>query len=151
VGAEGVERITEKGNLLTADGRRVAQPGNTLALSHGGWSDRIVNPLARELVAHAQGLVEYLRDPSYDVAVWAWARTEARVLVVSAWLDEHGTIDENGTPRPAAAQLLQWENLASKQRQRLGLDPLSRAALGRDVAASKLDLARLYEQLDKDD
>jgi len=109
--------------------------GEQLALKHGAWADQIVDPVARELVALVHSRVEYLSEVAYDAAVWAWARTEARVLVLTAWLDEHGTLDETGAPRPAAAQLLQWENLASKHRQRLGLDPLSRAQLGRDIAA----------------
>ena len=34
-------------------------------------------------------------------------------------------------------------------RARLGLDPVSRARLGKDVASSKLDLARLWAEEDR--
>jgi hypothetical protein len=122
---------------------------NTIAQKHGAWSDRIVDPVARDLVGVVGEHVPYLADPSYEPAVWAWARAEARVLVLTKWLDEHGTLDENGVPRPALSALKDFERLASTARSRLGLDPLSRAQLGRDVTAAQVDLARLYAQLDE--
>jgi hypothetical protein len=72
------------------------------------------------------------------------------VLVLNAWLDVNGTLDEQGTPRPALSALKDFESLAARARQRLGLDPLSRAQLGRDVAAQQVDLARLYESMDEE-
>ncbi len=124
----------------------------TLAQKHGAFSERVVDPVARELVGVVLAQVSYLGDPSYEPAVWAWGRAEARVLVLSRWLDENGTLDENGVPRPALAALKDFERLALTARSRLGLDPLSRAQLGRDVAAQQVDLARLMSSLDdKDD
>jgi hypothetical protein len=96
-------------------------------------------------------LVPYLSDPSYEPAVWAWGRAEARVQVLAAWLDENGPLDEAGCPRPALAALLQFEKLAVTHRTRLGLDPRSRAELGRDVAAQQIDLARLYESMEQEE
>jgi hypothetical protein len=125
--------------------------GETLALKHGAWADRVVDPVAKELVGVVLAQVGYLGDPSYEPAVWAWARAEARVLVLAKWLDESGTLDEHGVPRPALAALKDFERLASTARSRLGLDPLSRAALGRDVAAQQVDLARLMSAMDDDD
>jgi len=127
---------------------RIAAKGNSLAQKHGAFSERIVDPVARELVGFVLDQVSYLSDPSYEPAVWAWARAEARVLVLSKWLDENGTLDEHGTPRPALSALKDFERLASAARSRLGLDPLSRAQLGRDVTAQQIDLARLYADLD---
>lgn len=124
--------------------------GETLAQKHGAFSDRVVDPVARELVAVVLAQVSYLSDPSYEPAVWAWGRAEARVLVLSKWLDENGTLDENGVPRPALSALKDFERLASTARSRLGLDPLSRAQLGRDVAAQQVDLARLMSAADED-
>lgn len=130
-----------------------AEGGNTIAQKHGAFSDRVVDPVARELVGVVLTQVSYLGDPSYEPAVWAWARAEARVLVLSKWLDENGTLDADGVPRPALSALKDFERLASTARSRLGLDPLSRAQLGRDVAAQQVDLARLMSSLDdeKDD
>lgn len=125
--------------------------GETLALKHGAFSDRVVDPVAHELVEVVLDQVGYLGDPSYEPAVWAWARAEARVLVLSKWLDENGTLDRDGNPRPALAALKDFERLAAAARSRLGLDPLSRAALGRDVAARSIDLARLYASLEEEE
>ena len=130
---------------------RIAKEGNSLAKKHGAWSDKIVDPVARDLVEIVLGQVGYLADPSYEPAVWAWARAEARVLVLNAWLDENGTLDEQGVPRPALGALKDFERLAAASRARLGLDPLSRAQLGRDVAAQQVDLARLYDSMDQED
>jgi hypothetical protein len=121
--------------------------GNAASRTHGAYMDRNVDPVARQLVEQVVELVHYLSEPSYEPAVWAWARAEARVLILAEWLDKHGPLDENGVPRPALAALLQFEKLAVTHRTRLGLDPRSRAELGRDVAAQHLDLARLYESM----
>lgn len=129
---------------------RDAEPGNTIAQKHGAFSPRVVDPVAASLVENVVELVPYLGDPSYEPAVWAWGRAEARVQVLAAWLDENGPLDEAGDPRPALAALLQFERLAMNHRTRLGLDPLSRAALGRDVAAQQLDLARLYDSMEQE-
>jgi hypothetical protein len=123
--------------------------GHEVKVTHGAYLKRRVDPVARELVETIIEDVPYLSEPSYEPAVWAWARAEARVQVLAAWLDENGALDENGTPRPALAALLQFEKLASTHRTRLGLDPLSRAQLGRDVTAQQMDLARLYSTLDE--
>lgn len=143
------------------EGERVGKPargyswkqvgsGNTLAQTHGAWADRVIDPVAKELVGVVLAQVGYLSDPSYEPAVWAWARAEARVLVLSKWLDENGPLDADGVPRPALSALKDFERLASTARQRLGLDPLSRAALGRDIAAREVDLARLMSAMDDD-
>lgn len=121
-----------------------AEPGNTIALKHGAWSPRKVEPLAAELVEQVALNASWLRD--YDrPAVWAWARTEARVQLLSEWLaDRGGDLDDEGAVRPAAALLDRLEARAESLRARLGFDPLSRARLGRDTVASELDLARLW-------
>jgi hypothetical protein len=108
---------------------------------------RRVDPVAGQLVEQIVDLVPYLSDPSYTAAIWAWGRAEARVLVLAQWLDEHDPLDEAGEPRAALAALLQFEKLATTHRTRLGLDPLSRAQLGRDVASQQLDLARLFSDM----
>jgi len=53
-------------------------------------------------------------------------------------------LDEQGLPRPAARHLVDLEAAAAKRRAEVDLDPLSRARLGRDVAATGVDLARLW-------
>ena len=41
--------------------------------------------------------------PADRPAIWAWARTEARVQLLTEWLaGKGGDIDDDGTVRPAA-------------------------------------------------
>lgn len=114
-------------------------PGNDLAVTHGGESPALLAPRVAELVDEAIAAVPYLRTPDFLPAVKAWARAEAGVERVGAWLDVHGMLDENGQPRPAVTTLLRLERLATTHRKRLGLDPTSRAALQRELASSRGD------------
>lgn len=116
----------ERGNRLSV--------GNTSRLTHGAFSARVVDPVARELAEAALEQNEHLRHPSFTAATWAWARAEAQALVLSTWIYENGSLDEAGVPRPALGSLLDFEKLASSARQRLGFDPLARARLGLDLA-----------------
>jgi Phage terminase, small subunit len=120
-----------------------ATPGNTIALKHGAWSPRKIDPLAAEIIEQVTNDLEWLR-PCDRPALHAWARAEARIQLLSEFLAERGDLDDDGSVRPAADLLTRLETQAAGLRSRLGLDPLSRARLGRDVAASQVDLARLW-------
>lgn len=117
-------------------------PGNEVAVKHGAWSPRRVDPLATEMVATVADAT-WLR-PADRPALWSWARCEARIQLVVEWLEAKGDLSDDGEVRPAADLLTRLEAQASGLRARLGLDPLSRARLGRDVAAQQVDLARLW-------
>lgn len=125
--------------------------GNVAAVKHGASSPRMFEPRAVELAESLLALaavpgspVAYLCDVSYGPSVAAWARVEARLGRLDEWLVGRGLLDEDGTPRPAVTRLLdRFETQAANLRARLGLDPLSRARLGRDVTAAQVDLARL--------
>jgi hypothetical protein len=93
-------------------------------------------------------VVAYLAEESYRPAVWAWARCEARIQLVTEYLlDRGGDLDADGEVRPAARLLEALERRAENLRARLGLDPLARARLGRDVTATRLDVAQLMAAL----
>lgn len=119
------------------------EPGNMAHLKHGAWSPSLIEPRAAELVEAALAETPYLTEPRYTASVWAWARAEARILLLSDYLDRVGLLDDRGRPRGAVDTLLRCESLAAKARTVLGLDPLSRARLGRDVTAARVDMARL--------
>lgn len=141
--------------------------GNRVGEVHGAHSAPRVAALAAEIEQGARAdpaWPAYLDDAGYASAVTSWARAEAIVSLLWEWLAERdptealtSTLDSTTvtdgdgagsstsrtrTKRVASAldQLARWEAAASRQRQRLGLDPLSRARLGRDVAQT-VDLA----------
>ncbi|MGQ0479705.1 MAG: hypothetical protein ACT4O0_01540 [Pseudonocardia sp.] len=149
------------------------EPGNEVAVTHGAWSPRRVDPLATELVDTllADPDVSFLRAPAYRTALWAWGRAEAQVQLLTEYIADNGGIAEalaehgseesdethdGGRSRrvsrsrrvgSALAALDRAEARAASLRARLGLDPLSRARLGRDVAAAQVDGAEFLTRL----
>jgi hypothetical protein len=132
-----------------------AEEGNELALKHGAYSPRRVEPLAAELVDRVRAMVAadevrlgYLLEPQFSAALWAWARCEARVQLLEEYLLDESVdgLDLDGEVVPAAMHLERLERRALKLRERLGLDPLSRARLGRDVVATAVDVARVMAE-----
>lgn len=145
------------------------EPGNRVALTHGAHSARTVQPLAAEIEAAARkdaSWPPYLADPSYRPAVEAWAWAEAVVTLLRRYLagrsfedaltDTHteqstehhagGTTTRSTSgkrTRAALDYLARWEATASGHRQRLGLDPLSRMKIGKDIASTGLDLVQM--------
>lgn len=133
-------------------------PGNELTVKHGAYSPRKVDPLASELVETmlSDPGAGHLQHLSYRPALWAWGRAEAQVQLLTEWLakrgeeagDGVGDLDDEAT-RSAYLLLHRAEARANTMRTRLGLDPLSRARLGKDVAAGQLDAARLMAELER--
>ena len=120
------------------------QPGNTVRLTHGAYHEATIAPLARRLVTAAVEASPYLAADEYAAVLQAWGRAEAQVRLLDTYLAEHGPLDGKGKPRPAVDLLLRYEALAARHRDALGLSPLARAKLGRDVAAQQFDLARIW-------
>lgn len=127
-------------------------PGHELSLQHGAYSPRKVDPLAAEMVALilADPDCQYAHGPTYRPALWAWSRAEAQAQLLTEYLAARGeesgdSIGDLDSERVRAAYLLlhRADARAATGRARLGLDPLSRARLGRDVAAGSVDAARL--------
>jgi hypothetical protein len=110
--------------------------GNLARVTHGVYSDRRVNPVARELVSAALDARPDLED--HPAAVWSWARIESKCLLLEAWLDEFEFIDEDGKPTAPAQLVTRYEKLALNLRARLGLDPLSQAQLQNTRAQATL-------------
>lgn len=130
-----------------------AIPGNFKALKHGARSERVITPLAAEIYNAVCEARPDLQAPEMAPAVWAYARTEAQLEILTGFVDKHGAIDEStGEPTAAEKYRLRIDTQAANHRARLGLDPLSKAKLGKDVAATKVDIARVWQQMltDKD-
>jgi hypothetical protein len=96
---------------------------------------------ADELVEVLYAEVPHLRDEDY-LAVRDLAVSQVKAWRLAAWLDEHGDFDSRNRPRPALELLRRWLDRAERARGRLGLDPVSRAALNVDQS---LVMARVRE------
>ena len=135
-----------------------AQPGNELAKRHGAHSERYVSPLAEAI---ARELLDdpatpgYLSEPLFRAAVAAWARSEAKAALVAEYLEGLSIEDQMMPPKAGTAAPLEvWRRLeaaAVTHRAHLGLTPLSRARLGKDVAGARLDIAQLMKQITEED
>lgn len=130
---------------------------------HGATSERRVGPLAAQIAA---GLLadaetpEHLREPVFSAAVQGWARAEAVCALLRDFLDgqdieaaltettkgaekeerEGTTARRTSVTRRVTAALdasRRWEAHAANLRSKLGLDPVSAARVGRDLATSR--------------
>jgi hypothetical protein len=141
--------------------REPFRPGHEVSVSHGAYSEPRLLELAAQFEtelmasAHTPG---YIRGGQFARIVTAWARAEARVELLTRYLDEmgiraamdertRGTEDEvntrpggtkkkirlRRTPPPLDA-LERAEGTAARLRGRLGLDPASYAQLAKDVS-----------------
>lgn len=121
---------------------------NFAAKKHGAYSSRVVTPLAAD-IANAVCLARPdLQAPEMQPAVLAYARTEAQLEVLTAFVDINGAINEDtGEPTSAEKYRLRIDTQAANHRSRLGLDPLSAAKLGKDIASTKLDITTMFAQL----
>jgi hypothetical protein len=131
------------------------EPGNTVALRHGAWSERLVAARAVELVdagvlpddQELAGLLRWVGDADRWQAD-AWRRAEARVVRLTEWLEEHGLEDADGNLRePAIGLLMRAERAAAMQRDALGLTPTARARLLRDQTAAAVNGTSALERL----
>lgn len=110
-------------------------PGQTLSLRHGAASPRVYDPIAADLLA---ALLDVRPDLArYPGEVAAWARAEARVMLLDKYAVERGLLDEQGDPHPFTTRLmLPLEREAARARAALGLTPLTDAALTRERATT---------------
>lgn len=150
--------------LTPADGWTPAFPGqrppfngpagNALGLHHGAHSPRRVDPIAQEFVdvVLADPAVSWLTDADRP-ALFALGRAEAKVQLLEDYLHrlaeaEGAELADLEAKRVEAAyrELHRAETRAASLRSQLGFTPLSRARLGRDTAAAKVDLSKLLSQ-----
>jgi hypothetical protein len=107
------------------------QPGNLAALRHGARSPRILAPIADQLAAGLAQVAPWTSAASFQGTLASWSWAEAQAVVLRAYLDEHGLVDNDGQPRPAAGMLERVEARLAGLRGQLGLTPL---ALGKLLA-----------------
>lgn len=117
------------------------EPGHAAALRHGATSPRVVQPIAERLAGELADSAPWTAGASHRATVSAWSWAEAQASVLRSYLDEHGVLDEEGEPRPAAALLDKVEKRATNLRGELGLSPLALAKLLTAVSGLTADAA----------
>lgn len=118
-------------------------------MRHGGHSEALLRDVGAEVreLMDALGETVPVRDvdggvPAADlVAVERAARCLKRYRHLATWLDLHGRIVESGKGKgqvkPAAELELKAERELAAALAALGMDPLSRAKLGLDLARTQ--------------
>jgi hypothetical protein len=137
--------------------------GNEEALATGHRSERRVGPLAAQIAGDLltdPDVPPHIREPLFAAAVQAWARSEAIVRLLWAWLEERdimagltaaattteeetqsgGKTSRKSVTRSVASvidTLRKYEVHSANLRSKLGLDPASAARVGRDLALTR--------------
>lgn len=118
------------------------QPGNNLALTHGVNVPSRVEPIAHKYLAEVQTdpSVAYLQQPRFQASLWMWALAMAKVEMLQDWIADmpiDKAADSNRGKVSPLELLRKWSATAQTQSARLGLDPLSAARLGKDIAQGR--------------
>jgi len=126
------------------------QPGHELSLKHGAYSPARYQPRAREVEAQLRATVTWW-TPADAPTIGAYCTALAQVELLEAYLADlggsaGGLVDAEGEVRSAATFLLRCQARVDSLGSKLGMDPLSRARLGRDVAAGQVDMAKLMAE-----
>lgn len=169
--------LADDAPIPTVQAQRIVR-GNKLQLKHGAKDPERVGEIAAvlmEALLNDPSTDDYLRQPRMRYEVLAWAHAEAQARLMRDWLDASGLsaamtetvlTTEEETPlgggrlarkassRKAASlmsELHKAETRAANRRIQLGLTPLARARLGKDIASSQFDLARFWAEQDAAD
>jgi hypothetical protein len=121
------------------------QPGNFHTLAHGANSERLVIPDAEQLAEMVFDGNMHLCDRDRP-AVIDYAIAQIRAWRFAHYLERVGDFDSKGRIRPAVEQLRKWLQRAETARARLGLDPVSYAALNLDRAETARIAAHLADE-----
>ena len=91
------------------------EAGNEAALRHGATSERRIRPLARNQKRRLMrqiGLRASELDPVGKAYLEHYARLTAKVVLIDAYIEEVGLLDERGEPRPCLALYLSLHRAA---------------------------------------
>jgi hypothetical protein len=98
------------------------EEGNTAALKHGATSESRIRPLARN---HRRRLLRQIGlragdlDPVGRALLEHYARLTAKVVLIDAYVDDAGLLDEGGQPRPCMTLYVQLHRAALSALARL--------------------------------
>jgi hypothetical protein len=118
------------------------QPGNQLAVTHGAFSARRTDPIARRLIEEVttDPSTSYLASPKYHAMLWQWAQAAAKVEVLSEWVDTMAiqqAADSDRGKTSALELLRKWMSTSMTLADKLGFTPAAAARLGKDVAQGR--------------
>lgn len=160
--APGIGRSGEESDWTPAfPGQRPPfAPGNDLSLRHGVYSPRKIGERSAVVVAQLleQPGVAYLQAPEYRASLWRYAQRQAKADLMHDRMLEHAdTCAEIAGCQVCESLERRWrefDTAAAKASERLGLDPLSRARLGKDVAQGRAadaaaELSRMREEAER--
>jgi hypothetical protein len=120
--------------------------GNRRALRHGAFSSGIMMPDVDAFVDVLYDMFPHLRD-SDCFAVRDYAISQVTAWRLAAYLEKNSNFDAKGRPRPAVELLRKALERAERARARLGLDPVSRAALHVDQTLVMRRLGEMADQM----
>jgi hypothetical protein len=116
----------------------IAQDGNTRAVSHGAFSERLVGPIASDMLEAVEEMCAGLpaEQPGFAAERAVLARKLARLKMVSEHLDVNGFFNQRGNARPSVKLELELLRSVEVTLAALGLTPSAAAKLGVDLARS---------------
>lgn len=116
----------------------VAAAGNTRAVSHGAFSDKLVGPVAEDTLMAVEQMCEGLpaEQPGFAAERAVLARKLARLKMVSTHLDTDGYFNARGNQRPSVKLELDLLLSVEVSLAALGLTPAAAARLGVNLARS---------------
>jgi hypothetical protein len=147
---------------------------------HGAKSPRRVDPLAQELIDRLFGLPDcpsHLREPRFAWAVEAWARVQAQIELVTAWIadqvaergglevaltetadaTEEMTVGKGRTRKVSTGRRMEsaitllgrLEARAANLRAELGLSPKSAVAIGLSMEPKPFNVMNYWMEKDR--
>jgi hypothetical protein len=135
---EGLDPHPQRSAFAPSPARGYAWPPfeaeNFAALRHGAHSPRKVRPLADEIARALPEVAPWTARPAFELVRASLAWVEAQLVLLQAFVDEHGMLDADGQPRPAVSLAARLESRASSLRAELGLTPQSLAKLLSNLA-----------------
>jgi hypothetical protein len=150
-------------------------PGNAQHTTHGARDARRTAELAvavRDALLANPDIDDHLRNEQFAHAVWAWAWAEAQAQLLRAYVDASGlseamteetrsnetetgigkgAVDRKAVIRKTASvmdTLHKAEIRAGNFRKELGLTPLARGRLSKDVSQAKAHLIQMWADID---
>ena len=121
--------------------------GNTAAQTHGAYSSRNVDPIAKEIARELRAMPEfdYLDTPRFSEPLWEYAQAQARVRLLQAWMADmpmelQVTAQRGSTP--PLELLRQLETRVYTLADRLGFFPTMSTAVADNIRAARVTLTR---------